>query len=153
MKMDLPGLRGYGGLAPQGPGNVNRSALQPTPNFVTDGSGAPDSTLGVTSQLYYDTSTTPPTLYINENGTFVQVGIGSLTAGENIQLTTVGTATKITGNSSVHTVSTLPAPLAGARSFVTDATQTLSAGLGLVVVGGGTNSVPVYSDGTSWRIG
>lgn len=41
----------------------------------------------------------------------------------------------------------------GSRGFVTDATQTLSAGLGAVAVGGGANSVPVYSDGTDWRIG
>lgn len=42
---------------------------------------------------------------------------------------------------------------AGARSFVTDATQTLTAGIGAVVVGGGANSVPVVCDGTNWRIG
>lgn len=42
---------------------------------------------------------------------------------------------------------------AGARSFVTDATQTISAGLGTVVVGGGSNKVPVYSDGANWIIG
>lgn len=39
---------------------------------------------------------------------------------------------------------------AGARSFVTDAT---SAGFGTTVVGGGSTSVPVYSDGTSWLVG
>lgn len=37
-----------------------------------------------------------------------------------------------------------------ARAFVTDATV---ATFGTVVVGGGTNKVPVYSDGTAWRIG
>ena len=42
---------------------------------------------------------------------------------------------------------------AGYRSFVTDATQTLTAGIGAVVAGGGTNSVPVTCDGTNWRIG
>jgi hypothetical protein len=41
----------------------------------------------------------------------------------------------------------------GARAFVTDSTQTLSVGLGTTVVGGSTNKVPVYSDGTSWLIG
>jgi hypothetical protein len=39
---------------------------------------------------------------------------------------------------------------AGARSFVTDANATTFAS---VVVGGGSNGVPVYSDGTNWRIG
>jgi hypothetical protein len=38
----------------------------------------------------------------------------------------------------------------GARAFVTDAAGTTFAS---VAVGGGTNAVPVYSDGTNWRIG
>lgn len=45
-----------------------------------------------------------------------------------------------------------PAATAGenARSFVKDATATTFAS---VVTGGGSNRVPVYSDGTNWRIG
>lgn len=39
---------------------------------------------------------------------------------------------------------------AGARSFVTDANATTFAA---IVAGGGSNGVPVYSDGTNWRIG
>lgn len=39
---------------------------------------------------------------------------------------------------------------AGARSLVTDATVTTFAS---AVVGGGANSVPVYSDGAAWKIG
>jgi len=53
-------------------------------------------------------------------------------------------------------VSALPAAAlvgAGARSAVTDATQTLTAGIGAVVAGTGANIVPVFSDGTNWRIG
>ena len=38
----------------------------------------------------------------------------------------------------------------GARAFVTDATATTFAS---VYTGGSTNNVPVYSDGTNWRIG
>lgn len=54
------------------------------------------------------------------------------------------------------TVATLPAAAtagAGAIAFVTDASTTLILGLGLAVVGGGANKVPVYSDGTSWNYG
>ncbi len=53
-------------------------------------------------------------------------------------------------------VSALPSAAAvgaGARSFVTDANTTIILGLGLTVVGGGSNKVPVYSDGTNWKIG
>ncbi len=39
---------------------------------------------------------------------------------------------------------------AGARAFVNDATATTFAS---TVAGGGSNKVPVYSDGTDWKIG
>jgi len=42
---------------------------------------------------------------------------------------------------------------AGARAFVTDASMSMTLGVGTVVVGGGANAVPVYSDGTNWLIG
>lgn len=49
------------------------------------------------------------------------------------------------------TVATLPAAgHVGARNFVTDANATTFAS---VVAGGGANKVPVYDDGTNWRIG
>lgn len=54
------------------------------------------------------------------------------------------------------TVATLPSAATagnGARAFVTDSNATHSAGLGNTVVGGGSNNVPVYSNGTNWLIG
>lgn len=42
---------------------------------------------------------------------------------------------------------------AGTTAFVTDATLGISAGLGLTPIGGGSNKVPVYSDGSAWKIG
>ena len=42
---------------------------------------------------------------------------------------------------------------AGTKAFVTDSTSTLSSHHGQAVVGGGTDFVPVYSDGTTWRVG
>lgn len=50
-------------------------------------------------------------------------------------------------------VAALPAAAsagAGARAFVTDASATTFAS---TVAGGGANNVPVYSDGTNWKIG
>jgi hypothetical protein len=49
-------------------------------------------------------------------------------------------------------VANLPAVSQGALAFVTDAVATAITGLGLAVVGGGTNKVVVYSDGTSWLV-
>jgi len=56
-------------------------------------------------------------------------------------------------NTSITTVASLPTASttnAGTRTFVSDATVTT---FGSTVVGGGTNTVPVYSNGTNWKIG
>jgi len=52
----------------------------------------------------------------------------------------------------IYTVATLPAAATFPfmRAFVSDATATI---FGTIVVGGGSNPVPVYSDNTNWRIG
>lgn len=51
----------------------------------------------------------------------------------------------------VYTVATLPAAgSAGRTAFVTDANATTFAS---IVAGAGANGVPVYDDGTNWRIG
>lgn len=53
----------------------------------------------------------------------------------------------------VYTVATLPSAVTagvGARAFVSDATNTTFAS---TVAGAGANKVPVYSDGTDWKIG
>jgi hypothetical protein len=38
----------------------------------------------------------------------------------------------------------------GARAFITDGSSTTFAA---TVAGGGANKVPVYSDGTNWKVG
>lgn len=53
------------------------------------------------------------------------------------------------------TVATLPdagAAGAGAMAMAIDATLTMITGLGLAPTGGGANKVPVFSDGTGWKI-
>ena len=52
-----------------------------------------------------------------------------------------------------YTVATLPSAVTsglGARSFVTDASAPT---FGSTVAGGGAVAVPVYSDGTNWKVG
>lgn len=41
----------------------------------------------------------------------------------------------------------------GAVAFATDSNRTLIVGIGTPVVAGGSNKVPIYSDGTNWIIG
>lgn len=53
----------------------------------------------------------------------------------------------------VFTVATLPSATTtnvGVRAFVSDANATT---FNSVVAGGGTNKVPIFCDGTNWRIG
>jgi hypothetical protein len=55
--------------------------------------------------------------------------------------------------SGVFTVATLPGAGtlgAGARAFVIDSSVTT---FGSTVAGGGSTRVPVYSDGTDWKVG
>jgi hypothetical protein len=55
--------------------------------------------------------------------------------------------------SGVFTVATLPGAGvlgAGARAFVTDSSVST---FGSTVAGGGSSKVPVYSDGTNWKVG
>jgi len=64
------------------------------------------------------------------------------------------TAAQIVAAEGVSLVADLPAtPIQSQRSFVTDATMTLTAGIGTVVAGSGANAVPVIYDGTNWLIG
>jgi hypothetical protein len=53
----------------------------------------------------------------------------------------------------VYIVANLPTPSLGMSSYVSDSTQTLTAGIGTTVVGGGANFNPVHYDGTNWKIG
>ena len=84
----------------------------------------------------------------SETAEFIQSGVSV-----QISVTQIRTATSSPINTSTGTVGSLPSAAAagaGARSFVTDATVTTFAS---TVAGGGSNAVPVYSDGTNWRIG
>lgn len=56
----------------------------------------------------------------------------------------------------LYTVAQLPAAstaLAGTRAAVSNSNAALTAGIGAVVAGGGSNVVPVFCDGANWRIG
>jgi hypothetical protein len=68
-------------------------------------------------------------------------------------LTTQLMASEIVPPLTNYTVATLPSAVTsgtGARAFVTDA---LGPTFGATVVTGGAVAVPVYSDGTNWKVG
>ena len=88
----------------------------------------------------------------------LNIGTGGLTGSTTAIAigSTAGTSTTtINGilKQQTYTVATLPSAATsgtGARSFVTDA---LAPAFGATVVTGGAVAVPVYSDGTNWKVG
>jgi hypothetical protein len=56
------------------------------------------------------------------------------------------------GADNIYAVAKLPTT-GLARAFVSDSTVAASTHFGATVVGGGTNTVPVYFDNATWKIG
>ena len=124
---------------------------------------------GGTLGLFYGQATSGADVgQIAKNGDNISIipndGAGSSLSAESLQFDVSGTRWRIgTDNNRLlltqvtsGTVASLPAASAvpaGSRGWVTDATQTVAAGHGTTVAGGGGNSVPVYSTGSVWRIG
>jgi len=77
--------------------------------------------------------------------------IGLATASTLIVPDTNGAYIKSPGMTVVNLPGT---PVAGMRAYVTDSNAaSYTAGIGAIVAAGGTTVVPVFYDGTSWRIG
>lgn len=64
-----------------------------------------------------------------------------------------GAVTVATIKTAGTVVGSLGTPTAGLRNHVTDSNAALTAGIGAIVAAGGGNIVPVFADGTNWRIG
>lgn len=83
---------------------------------------------------------------------FTRSAAGVVSVKDNLITAAAGGYIRTTGTVVASLVAAATAG-AFARSAVTDATVTHAAGVGTTVTGGGTNKVPVYSDGTNWIIG
>lgn len=75
---------------------------------------------------------------------------GGPTTAQQFKITTLRTVASVPQRVVPYTVGTLPSGAAGDRTMVTDANATT---FNSIVAGGGANTVPVYHDGTNWRIG
>jgi hypothetical protein len=102
---------------------------------------------GTQELMYYNTSTKE--VRSSTNGLAGYNG--------NITANNISASNNITSNnyikSKVFVSANIASPIgagAGARSFVSDATSTT---FGALYASGGANNVPVYSDGSAWRIG
>jgi hypothetical protein len=77
-----------------------------------------------------------------------------ITSGSAGNITGANVVSAVTYQSSVVAVSALPAATtAGLRAFVNNANLVAAGNFGAAVGAGGSNVVPVYSDGSVWRIG
>jgi len=87
--------------------------------------------------------------YINQLNNVLRLYFNQI---DNI-LGQLSTASGVIPALTVYTVATLPSAATsgvGARAFVSDA---LAPAFGSTVVTGGAVKVPVYSDGTAWKVG
>jgi hypothetical protein len=128
------------------------------------------SNTAIGHQAGYGTGTNSNTIGINNiyigafsvgsaNNNANEIVIGNSAVGSGSNTVTIGnsnvTLNKFNGvlKSTNYTVATLPSASTsgvGAMAFVTDA---LAPTFGATVTGGGAVPVPVYSDGTNWKVG
>lgn len=81
------------------------------------------------------------------------VNIGKSGTNVNITGTVTVSATLKTTATTLATLGSASSAGAGTRAFITDGNLVAAGNFGAVVGGSSGNSVPVYSDGTDWRIG
>ena len=123
---------------PSANGNVNISAVGNANILVVTGTGA-----NITGTLNVSANTN----FINVNAT-----LGNYTANVSANNFTANVIVKTTAVLFTNLPSAATAG-AGARAFITDGNLAASTNFGAQVSGSGSNNVPVYSDGTNWRIG
>jgi hypothetical protein len=125
------------------PGFLQFSATGNSGFFGTEGSAGGASFTGTAAYATLVGGTSSDTQFVT-----TAVVRGGVNNAGLYSITTVKTG--------VVTVGALPSAAtagAGSRYMVSNATQTLTAGIGATVAGGGGNTVPVVSDGTNWLIG
>jgi hypothetical protein len=134
------------------------AANSPSQNIELGGFDA--GGLGRVSQIYSDPNGVL-VLRSGQNGQPIALQDFNNGGGSNLLIVdTAGAASSVNISAPSMTttpiaVSALPAvgPFVGTRTFVNNSTVVASGNFGAIVAGGGANTVPVYSDGTNWRIG
>lgn len=129
--------------------------------YITPDIGTPSSYLDVflTGGPDVHIATTDNLIIGKDAGANVTVGASGYVA---VQAYDVGNTTNRTWyfgtlgtfESPITIYANLPSPTTpGMRAFVSDANLVASGNFGALVTGGAGNTVPVYSDGSDWRIG
>ena len=128
----------------------------PTGSIQFNQAGALNGTSDFSTSLVWNSATTTFTgLKLNVTNT------ASAADSKLLDLQVGGTsAVQVTGTGYLKLIPTTVGALtaaatvgAGTKAFVTDSANTLSSHHGQTVAGGGSNFVPVFSDGTNWIVG
>lgn len=132
----------------------NAAAASPV-NYTVRGqasrSGTDSNVAGATVTISSGLGTGTGTISTLVLASPIAVGSGTGAQTQTTGLTIIGGSAKLVS----YTVANLPAAAtvgAGAMAYVTDSTATAITGLGLAVVGSGSNKVMVISDGTNWIV-
>ena len=128
--------------------NGNGATVSAAPNSIAAGGSFVLRYRLLTTTWYVVAKSTGATVEA-VNVIFTGAVNGPLVEVDDVSAGTLYGATSI-GQDLVTVASLGSAANAGVRKFVSDANATTFAS---IVAGGGSNSVPVYSDGTNWRIG
>lgn len=99
-----------------------------------------------------------PTISFNDQNTctvswnYTATGRAILSAGHQGEVGYTG-STGTSEVTTVYTLATLPLASAGNRAFISDSSLFATGNFGNIATSGGSNTVPVYYDGSDWRIG
>lgn len=129
---------------------TQKANLQLVGNLILSGAGGTFFTKAAQANLALSVANAAQP-NITSVGTLTALSVtGNVTVG-NIASSATGT---IKTNQTIY-ANLISAATAGtgARAFITDGNLSAAGNFGSLVSGGGSNKVPIYSDGTDWRIG
>jgi hypothetical protein len=129
-------------------GNLNGGNLVSANFFSGDGGLLSNIAVGSGTQIENGTSNVVVTEDGNVNVSVA--GTSDVLVISNDVMTLQGEFISAYFKTTPVTFSVLPDPAAGLRAFITDAS---ASAFGEIVAGGGANNVPVFGDGTNWRVG
>lgn len=132
---------------------TEKATLQLVGNLILEGAGG-SSFSAAAKATTAGTVTTAAQPNITSVGTLTSLAVtGNVAAGNVSGATVVGSSLLKATPTTVGSLVAAATAGAGARSFVTDGNLVAASNFGAAIGSGGSNTVPVYSDGTVWRIG
>ena len=149
------GATGIGATGATGAGTTGATGLTGATGAtgIAGATGPVGPIAGANTQVLFNDAGTPngsPNFTFNKSTLEVVIGTG--TAG-NITGANVISANTVITVSGLFSALPSASIAAGAREFITDGNLVAAGNFGQIVGGGGSNAVPLYSDGTNWRIG